>query len=723
MNQPESTLTFLKGILKKTLWNVRNVYFMRRIYFALPLSFRRRIRSILIPKLHVNHEITTPDLGIEFEQKDFLIEDSHLVIAEQVLVWNCNKLTPKKASYTFLNDSLSTSEVLTADIWDTVIGRFRPAESVKRATSLEISMREWQSRGFRGSRFPTEKIHKLRNEIEAKETMEFGESSFLSTHKTLFDKMGFRLDPKEFATLEIESEKLFTYPISQVKEYCESERNLRYFISDFYFSSSSLEELLLHHAFKLDGVRVISSSDERVTKRDSGKLFKKLRLGEVNNWQHVGDNPNSDWIEAEKLGAKVRKVAKYSDNAWQAHEHNEGQLAKDLPKFLGNTDAERFLIDVAVVTYALCTAAIERALASGKKQVIYLSREGETLDLAHKQILMHKFHSHYPTIGSMHLPISRSAAVMASWADDLEKGFKEVSLQYPTMNVGTLIDTLSAPEYLRNLLKQTFPKFEVFRTRSIWKRLSPEARLETMSWLKSQKLLIRDYLVQLDISSSNSVLSDIGWRGSIQNALNRIMDEQFVGQYLGLYAPYQNSEQENSKFGLLFDEKRGSACPDYLTFLGPVERALTITDRQVSSYNKDTSGVKPVYHDETENISNDRVNLIKSSLPHCIDQVTAMMIGVGIYGNDSAEFLREVLRLWMNNPNSYHSSNWFDELHREGFGVGEKPNYFISTPNVSWIGKNYHSQVIKGARESLWPTGYLEWMPIKKIGEMGIGHE
>jgi hypothetical protein len=723
VKRPETTLTFLKGVLKKSLWNVRNVYFMRRLYFAMPLSFRRRIRSVLIPQLHPNLEIITPNLGIEFDQKDFLIDDSHLVVTDQVLVWNCNKLSPKEATYNITYDSLTTSEVLTADIWDTAIGRFRPAESVKRATSLEISMREWQSRGFRGLRFPTEKLHKLRNEIEAKETIELGESSFLSTHKTLFNKLGFGLDPEEFATLEIESEKLFTYPISQVKEYLEFEGNLRFFISDFYFSSNSLEEILLHHAFKLDGVRVISSSDERVTKRDSGKLFKKLGLGEVNNWSHVGDNPNSDWIEAEKLGAQVCKVAKFSDNAWQAHDHNEVQLAKDLSKFLGNTEAERFLIDVAIVTFSLCTAAIERALSSGKKQVVYLSREGETLNLAHNQIMMHKFHSHFRTIGSIHLPISRSAAVMASWAEDLEKGFKEVSLQYPTMNVDTLIDTLSAPEYLENLLRQTFPKFEVFRTRSIWKRLSPETKLETISWLESQKFLIRDYLVQLDISSSNSVLSDIGWRGSIQNALNRIMDEQFIGQYLGLYAPFQNSEQENSKFGLLFDEKRGSACPDYLTFLGPVERALTITDRQVSSYQKNTSGVEPVFHRKAENISTDRVNLIKSSLPHCINQITTLMTGIGIYGSDSAEFLREVLRLWMNNPNSYHSSNWFDELHREGFGVGGKPNYFISTPNASWIGKNYHSQVLKGARESLWPTGYLAWMRIKKIGEMGTGYE
>jgi hypothetical protein len=682
---------------------------IRRLPFFNPRTVYKEISLSEFNFDHIpNRRVTLDDLN-------------NLELGTEAL-WKSSTLDKAKAIYVVDKDLSRKVSNLTVDVWDTAIGRFRPAEGVKYATALFISLQDWQAKSFTGFQMPIKTIYETRNEIESSQVFNAGETSLEVTLIEIKKRLNLLFDLDKAFDFEKNQEKQFTYRVEVVSNLIDEFDQKVLFISDFHMSSEHLHEILSKNGYEVLKDQIVSSVDFMKSKRQSGELYKCLNLSKKEGWVHMGDNPTADWEYAEKEGAEVIRITKIPVNSWHGHEVKDEELARDLANFLGSTSADRFLINVATIAYSICTTAMSSAWSSNATKVVYLSREGLVLKNAHDEISQLDGLKNLPKIQGIHFPTSRSAIVMASWADDIGAGLRHISLQYPISTVDSLIETLSIPPALHEIVYRTFGRLERFSTSTAWERLDTAAQNEIQHYLVEQRSLIKDFLVAEQITPGDVVLCDLGWRGSIQDAMARIMGANFQGQYLGVFRPF-NHESSGTKQGLLFDEVLGSLPPKFLTFLGPIEKAFTITNRPVIAYGKSEDKVQPIYSMKIENQLDARIIAMEEHFQDAVRIVGESMLSVGFFGKGCRKIALTVIEDWILRPNANHASTWFDEKHSEGFGVGDETHYDISTPSVSWLGMSLSSRVSKGAKSSFWPNGYLAWLKVENMIKGQISHE
>jgi hypothetical protein len=143
---------------------------------------------------------------------------------------------------------------------------------------------------------------------------------------------------------------------------------------------------------------------------------------------------------------------------------------------------------------------------------------------------------------------------MASWAGHEEKGLQEIGFQYPYMSADALIETLGLPQELHKFVLKNIAKFERVRTKEAWSLLDTESQNAVSKYLSNQRELVLRYMIENEINPFNSIVCDLGWRGSIQDAMGRIIGHPFYGQYLGLHAPFSKNDLNDAyqQIGLLF---------------------------------------------------------------------------------------------------------------------------------------------------------------------------
>jgi len=692
----------------------------RSIYFSLPISARRHIRRNLGNR-YVDLGVKSGSQRFDFKAistRSFTQADLDKLVNSRNSAWNAPRINRKTASYSFQEEINLDCAYITFDIWDTLIGRFRPAESVKRATALYISLLDWKNRGFLGQRIEPLEIHQQRNFIEAEHVARKGEATFLETLNELFGVFKLKIEASTVSQYEIQSEIENTYPIFETTQFLRTTRSPITFISDFHLPSKELSKILVSKGIDMNRRQVYSSSDLGLTKRKNGELFVALKYNKLADWIHVGDNDVSDIENSTLHGARALKVIKESVNSWHGHDMLENQLSWDLYSFLSDEPNDSYLIDMSVIAYSLCTSAIERAWEIGANKVVYLSREGETFKLAHEEIIMNPIFRDFPSVTALHFPVSRTSIVMASWSGREEEGLKEISAQYPTMTPDAFVKTLGIPDEIQKLIFKNFGRLEVIRTNKIWSRLDSKTKKEITDYLSEQKGFIQRFIQENGFDPFKSIVCDLGWRGSIQDAMSRIVGVQYTGEYLGLYSPFL-AKNQNIKYGVLFDEARGSRAPEFFSFHGPIERAFTVSDLQVLRYEEKDGRIHPVTSKNMGQQKMARSRFTKLYLPKTINEISKILISIGIFGHDSREFCMNSLRNWMLNPSLYHASSWFDENHEEGFGAGDQVHYLKDLPSTTDIGKSIQYLIEKKGIDSLWIEGYLAWEPIHSLVHQG----
>ncbi len=703
----------------KSLWSKRNNPTLRGIYFRLPLKFRVKIRNKFAKR--VAYKKFEQNLPIyDFSRiPDVKISEAHIVQAGRQIScdWTFKSPNKTKSRYHFENiQSVEATDLISFDVWDTLIGRYRPAEGVKRATALKMSIEDWIKRGYSTPRLSTSIIYESINNSEALQYQSSGESCLDKTLDEVIQHLNLNVSKSEIFEYQIEDEIEGSYFIPESISVLDLEAKRKVLVSDFHLESKDLARILEIIDVETTGFELETSRSNLETKRNEGALFRKLGFDQINQWMHVGDNQISDWKNAQRLGAQVIKVEKLSTNSWHGHEVEQKQLCHDFATFLDSDDSSSYLIDLASISYGLCTSAIELALKVGASKVVYISREGEVLCQAHLSLLQNLTKLGLREITPIHFPVSRSAIVMASWTNFEEIGLAQIAKQYPIMSTKALIETLGLPPELHYLILRTFSPFERFRTIDAWKRLDMPARLEINEYLAVQRGLIAQLLRDLGINSYNSVICDLGWRGSIQNAIERILETPLSGQYLGIFNPFDN-QVHGLKQGLVFDETRGIEQPTYLRLLGPIERAFTISNRQVTGYKQSGACVVPVLSLLPEKLNPDRIKLINDHFATTFSIVADSLLSVGLFGYESTDFVKSTLEKWFSHPTQFHASTWFDEEHAESFGAGGDVHYLNHFPDNSWITKSLRNVVRRNATDALWAEGYLEWLPIKSIIE------
>jgi hypothetical protein len=603
---------------------------------------------------------------------------------------------------------------LSFDIWDTLIGRIYPAEAVKRRSALITSFREWEARKFEGPRISAEEIHERRLRIESKAVRDFGEAELSKVHNEINKELG--LNPEErFHLQEIEHEIKITEGLPNAlafinKIYKDSPENT-HLISDFYVTGSGLSAITASNGIPVKNI--YSSADYGQTKRDRGLLFTSIIPGEARTeWLHVGDNRHSDGTMAELHGIASQIVTRTKTTSWNGHDLDLNMLVDDLAEQFKLNDAGLYLMHKMCLAYSVITFAIEKATELQLKKIAYVSREGETLSNLHTQLIEMGILEHLPELEVIHLPFGRAAVFGPSYGRNLEAALKTVSYQYPIMDSRALSETLALSKTLDDKIKIKLGPLKKYRTSSIIGHLGVDLASEISDFLNNQKVLLEGFLNEQGIDPSNTLISDLGWRGTIQDSLSRIASREFHGAYLAAMRPFSPSEY-TKKYGLIKDEFHAIDRKVDLNFIGPIERSYISSNWQTLRINKNSQGEYGLdLAPDPDGPSSWRNDLESTYSVEFLQKASETMFNLGLFGRETAEFAASVVSNWLEKPTAAHASVWFDEAHKEGFGVGQEAHYSNILPNPSWIGP-YRMRAIKSAVQwSRWPQGYSKWLPI-----------
>jgi hypothetical protein len=702
----------------------RNSRVVRSAYFRLPQNIRIRIRT----QFYQNSFSSLSNFGdASFSEQIIINSNLDLLSVEEFLrnfldnqkdfdfICEVRKNLVGDATFIEKPTDSNTTTMATFDFWDTLIGRYVPAESIKKSVLMKISFDIWKKNHYLNSRMKVEELYARRVEIEAELINLKGEARIVDVYRQILDDFDLNeSDSSFYAKLEGELEIRFTQPLPEIFAYFDQCDRKKGIVSDYYGENPTLRSIINRYSSNpKTQYDVVVSSEHLATKRDAGKLFSFAGIEDASSWIHIGDNPVSDGENASRKGARTTLVNRLHLSAWNGHAPNMDELADQLSSSIGHGSGTSFLSDLSVVCYTLITSGLEEAIKTNRKKIVYLSREGWILADSHKRLISILEPYQISNIESVHFECSRASTFFASYADDIEAGLMAMSYQYPFSSGTSISESMGLTEKLAHLVKSEIGISAQINTKVVWTKLSEETRQCIKDYLSEQASFIREYLKDLDISPENSILCDVGWRGTIQDSLSRIVGRDFDGVYLGLYRPFEDSISKGRKNGVLIDENSGTNLVPFLNFFGPLERAMTIPGYQVLRYENQGNKlkIKPVLTDSFDGPSNARKKLIDDSFEEVSDLVFKKLSGLGIFGNESTYFAAKTLLNWYTKPTFVHGSTWFSEGHRESFGVTEGQHYFH--PSQPRSNEFYPLTELKLGRiiqQSQWSEGFIAWM-------------
>jgi hypothetical protein len=691
----------------------------RRYLHLVPLPLRRAIVGKLRSKSSEMKDLD--NFNLDLESRNFADACTRLgdlkdrwSLRQKLQVGELNPI-PMRSTY-YLDRTHIPAGFVTCDLWDTLIGRDRPAEATKRESALLVSFLDWKNNDYESNRILPTQIHKLRNKIESEIYKQGSQPKVREVLQRTFSQSSiFGVDFNEISDFEVRQEIIHSYPVNSIVDLVS--KDIQYVISDHYYSSSDLKNIvtsLISSATRAD-LEIHSSADYGVTKAMDGKLFSVLIKKELmKDWEHIGDNAWSDIECSRKLGAKPSLVKPVLGSSWNQHEIDVELMAREMSESLSLGELGKYLCDVSTIAYGLVSFAIEEAVSNKVGKVLYLSREGELLTTAHKLLNKHLSKYAIPEIQPIHIPCSRSSMLLASYGpDQIKEALHEISLQYPRMTIKTFTSTMGLSTELSIDVIEGF-KFNqstLHSTKSIYGDLPEVLRERITHEVGENRKRLKSLLSQLDLSNGDYVVCDVGWRGSIQDSIERLIGKRIQGTYLGVRRPLKSGVGNRNKYGLLFDEVRNIPASSIFDFVGPIERAFTISDRQVAGYEEMSDGsIVPTYSQNPEKISDWRIEANEAHFGKVFEAASIKWLSCGVFGIETKQAVEAVLKDWQSKPNIYHCDLWFSEKHGEDFGAGENVHYVIEEPSNKWLGTGGKKEVLRAMRLSAWPSGYIRWI-------------
>ncbi len=336
--------------------------------------------------------------------------------------------------------------------------------------------------------------------------------------------------------------------------------NIVIIVSDFYAGKDYIERILdfFNIKFLFSGIFVSSDLNKR---KSTGNLYKFIiRYLNVNSNDLVmtGDNLRSDVEIPSQLG--INSVHRMFQ---QVKLIDQKELENQIKQFIFMCPERNPLNSYSEE----CAYFIGRLYKEVKKRhisiVLFCSREGQVLkemfDYYINEIKKDK------TIQSEYFYISRKAAITPSLNDIEKEDFNLIFRQYKNLRLDKFLKCLNFSEEeiesvcnnenlsLSDEVSNDFNNntIQTLKTSSRFRELYDKKRNE-------QRKLLIDYLYGFGVKNDSKVaLVDVGWKGTIQDALQKVVAEKrivFIGFYMGLKMYEYNCSTVNNKFGLLFSD-------------------------------------------------------------------------------------------------------------------------------------------------------------------------
>lgn len=343
------------------------------------------------------------------------------------------------------------------------------------------------------------------------------------------------------------------------------------------------------------------------------------------------------------------------------------------------------------------------------KEIFFLAREGEYLKKLFDCYLKEKKDS---SIKSHYLLVSRRATYLASLNDIKNEDFDYLLSQFKSISPLEFIKSLNfndeeTKEILHNVGINENLKIDNFKNSPEFKKICSDNKFKTIyekRRLEQKKLFIK--FLESFTKSKNIAVVDIGWNGSIQDNIEKILDNkyQIEGFYFGL--ELRNSKYYGSKNGLVFSNypKTNAKTKLYSENRNIFEMLSQASHASVANYYLDGSTVKASLNPKKEEQQVYK-NIIKPIQDKMIKKFKRL-INLNIDNDILDKFTNKITFDLFYNPNNKQIEFFKKLCHYENFGVFEIVS-FDNKYSFSKKIKEYIKFFIKGKNwkyDTYWPA-------------------
>ncbi len=544
-------------------------------------------------------------------------------------------------------ESHSDTETLLVDFFDTCVTRDVHPEYIKYLWAAEI-------REQLGLRVPADETYRIRAGIELELCVknknfgndddfffpEFSAIFYQHIHK-LYKDLQPLLSQEEFVELstkvevqlEIKHQILLDQTISYLDQEKKSGKEL-ILVSDFYLSKNAIEQILKHHKIHHLFSKVYVSSEYQKTKR-SGKLY-DLVISECSltpqKTTMIGDNLHSDFECPKTKGLNAihldRSLKKSADEELflkeQSLDLTRQEIWNKVNPILGNGP---IFSNITLTLYSFINRLYRKLREDNVKDVFFLSREGEFLkkifDLYQSTLIGEE------SITSHYFLASRKSTFLPSLKSIEEENFEILFRQYINISGRDFLLSLNLEEFWVNqFIESSSLDFETreenFSTSDIFNSIVSNElfKKEYEKRRTQQKENFLSYINSFGVSLDSTEFSivDVGWKGSMQDNLRKILSENTCihGYYLGLFTS-PNTSETNKKEGIIFSplpEATEYGAWIFSNTLSVYEILLGASHGSATEYIRDTTGkidVRLSAHPYETQLFNDKISPLLDS--------------------------------------------------------------------------------------------------------------
>lgn len=604
--------------------------------------------------------------------------------------------------------NLEHSNIITFDIWDTVLRRDCDPDEIKLRAARVLWLLATRP-AKNNDEITPKKLFWLRKDAERNVADEHYEYRFESVlHEWL--KLHCVYEPRLIQNLSekiVQSELLAecsaTRPdtiILELLKLIEDKRTLA--ISDFYHSSENLALILEHHGLRDNFDRIYVSSDWMKTKRAGSLYDLVLREEKIHPEKivHIGDNPHADHEKASEKGMRTylyqnpveknridglkQTFEEYLAGNPKLHYKNildfldcsrHVSSAADMANVTDLTVAGKLLTPIVVGFVLSC---MQEAIRRNCPRVFFFAREGIFFKRIYEELVRLDIFDlgQYPQPEILY--VSRRATFAAS--------LRELNLE-EMMRMWNMYSTQSVFAMARSLNLDTESVADIARKHGIephtpiqypWKNEqfkvffhSPEFQAYAVPALAQQKARLLQHLEQAGFEPAaaiNRVIVDIGWRGTIQDNISYLVQGNIHGVYLALKT-YLNQQPKNStKSAYLSDDN--SADHFDLGDVAALEFILNAPGGSCIGYENNGTPQREIFHGE-ETIINDQVTAIQAGILEGANALGQYIRMHGLIAEDIIPLARHLVTCYLNTPPTCIADAFLALEHNETFGTGD----------------------------------------------------
>ncbi|MEI7475254.1 MAG: hypothetical protein WCK67_10815 [bacterium] len=625
-----------------------------------------------------------------------------------------------------LKKLIDKCQIISFDIFDTCLLR----NTVKPEDVFSFVSEKFSYPEFYSNRMEAE--NNARKIFVEKEEITFDDIySELKVLSGLADDEINKLQLKELAcekALIVQNPYLF-----EIYNYAVAQKKRIIFISDMYLPELFIKDLLCSNGYN-NYEKVFLSSIENLTK-SSGNLYDKV-VKEINikacDILHIGDNYKTDFLNAQKAGFNAfhyeKPLKRAVDKDFFKTEFSFVNPFEKLspveslfigliinkffssPNYKNNFWHDFGYKNVGIMFFGFISWIIRNIKDVDK--VYFLARDGFIMKKAYETLTA--FNNN--VILAEYLYASRQAYVIPSFSTSLSEKDYEYLVNGPRgLSVADYLQRagLTPETYINKIKKAGFHSIS-----SKVKSGSDYAKLQTLLYflesdiLKSASVLnknLYDYLEKKEIiRSSKFAIVDIGWNGSMQKALDKILkmnnlSPQIKGLYLGTFYGANDLRLNGYDIkGWLFD------CEKPAEFVSIIKKAVAIfefihlaPEGSVKRFEQKNAHIVPVFDEDCNKQKIKKAMSLQQGAIEFLEDFMSAQKRLGEEFYVSSQISISPLKRFILNP-TFEEAVKFGDLSHKDLNSSIK----IAAPPLFFIRKLFPFLEKKAYEKSLWKEGY-----------------